>query len=221
MVPDSQKSNVANALMERLTGRDHYHLDTGIFGTRYLFDVLIDNDFADAAYEVLSQTTYPSYGDQISQGATTTWEQWGRVGSMESHDHAMFAGPDSTLYSRLAGIRPAQPGYKTILIQPVFPKGLTSVTCTLHTVMGEIVSNWWMLDDRIVEEVTIPPNATAVVSVPTTDVKQVTESGRPASQARGVHFLRFQDGRSLFSVESGSYRFVVPTPKTKIRVAPK
>ena len=210
MVPSDQKPIVANALLERFMGRDHQRLDTGIFGTRYLFDVLIDNGFVDAAYKALNQTTYPSYGNQISLGATTTWEQWQFADSMETHDHAMFAGPGSTFYSRLGGIRPAQPGYKKILIRPAFPKGLTSVNCSLRTVMGEIVSNW-KIQDGLVQEITIPPNATAIVYVPTTDVGQVKESGRLAAQAQGVRFLRIEDGWALFSIGSGSYRFAVPS----------
>jgi alpha-L-rhamnosidase len=211
LVPPDQKPAAAEALVERLMGREHEHLNTGIFGTRYLFDVLIDNGFADVAYKVLNQTTYPSYGHQISLGATTTWEQWHFKGGMETHDHAMFAGPDSTFYSRLAGIRPAQPGYKEILIRPAFPTGLTSVTCSLGTVMGEIVSNW-KVQNGLTQEITIPPNATAIVYVPATDVEKVTESGHLATQAKGVRFLRLENGYALFSVGSGSYRFTVPTP---------
>jgi len=210
MVPSDQKPAVANALWERLMGKDQEHLDTGIFGTRYLFDVLIDNGFADAAYQALTQTTYPSYGHQISLGATTTWEQWHFTGGMETHDHAMFAGPGSTLYSRLGGIRPAQPGYREILIRPAFPKGLTSVTCSLRTVMGDVVSNW-KAQNGLTLEITIPPNATAIVYVPAIDARQVTESDRPATQAVGVRFLRMENGYALFSVGSGSYRFVAPS----------
>ena len=175
-----------------------------------MFDVLIDNGFVEAAYKALNQTTYPSYGHQISLGATTTWEQWHFTGGMETHDHAMFAGPGSTFYSRLAGIRPAQPGYKEILIRPAFPKGLTSVTCSLRTVMGAVVSNV-KVDNSLVQDITIPPNATAIVYVPAQDVGQVKESGRRATQAEGVRFLRMEDGHALFSVGSGSYRFAVPT----------
>lgn len=209
MVPDDQGPAVAQALFERMMGQDHEHLDTGIFGTRYLFDVLIDRGYVDAAYKALNQTTYPSYGDQIRMGATTTWEQWHYLGGMETHDHQMFAGPGSTLYSRLAGIQPAQPGYKEIEIKPAFPKGLTSVTCSLHTVMGEIVSNW-RVQNGVVEEITIPPNATAIVYVPATDAGHVKESGHPAAQAEGVHFLRVENRYAVFAVGSGSYRFSAP-----------
>jgi len=43
--------------------------------------------------------------------------------------------------------------------------------------------------------------------VPTTDVKSVTESSKPAGQAQGVKFLREEEGNAVFAVESGSYTF--------------
>jgi alpha-L-rhamnosidase len=209
MVQPSQTGLVANALRERLQGTNQGHFETGIFGTRYLSDVLIDNGLADAALEVLNQTTYPSYGYQISLGATTTWERWQFSGATGSHDHAMFAGPDSTFYSRLAGIRPALPGYREILIRPAFPRGLTFVRSSLRTVMGEIVARW-RVQNGLVLEITIPANATAIVYVPTTDFRQVKESGSPATQAVGVRFLHVEDGCAVFSVGSGSYQFTSP-----------
>ena len=35
----------------------------------------------------------------------------------------------------------------------------------------------------------------------------MTESGRPADAAPGVKFLRYADGRAVYTVGSGSYRF--------------
>ncbi len=211
MTPPGERAAVARALFERLTGEDRDHLDTGIFGTRYLFDVLMDNGYADAAFTTLTQTTYPSYGDQIRMGATTTWEQWHYLGGMETHDHAMYAGAGSTFYSRLAGIQPAEPGYRRILIRPVFPKGpngLTWVKCSLQTVMGKVVSNW-STQDGLIQEITIPPDASAEVYVPAERAEQVEESGMPAMKAAGVNFLRMENGEAVFSVASGSYRFTV------------
>ena len=209
MVQPSQTGPVADALRELLLGTDREHFDTGILGTRYLLDVLIDNGFAEDALEVMNQTTYPSYGHQISLGATTTWEQWQFSGGMETHDHAMFAGPDCVFYSRLAGIRPAMPGYKEVLIRPAFPRGLTFVSSSLRTVMGEIVVNW-RVQNGLALEITIPANATAVVYLPATDFRQVKEGGRPATKAAGVRFLRMEDSCALFSVGSGSYQFASP-----------
>ena len=53
-------------------------------------------------------------------------------------------------------------------------------------------------------EVTVPPNTTATVFVPG---ENITESGVPATRAEGVTLLRRENGRQVFTLESGSYRF--------------
>jgi alpha-L-rhamnosidase len=76
--------------------------------------------------------------------------------------------------------------------------------------MGEIVSNW-KVQNGLVEDITIPPNATAVVYLPAINVRHIKESGRPATKAKGVRFLRMENGYALFSVGSGTYQFVIPS----------
>ena len=39
---------------------------------------------------------------------------------------------------------------------------------------------------------------------------EVTEGGRPAGQALGVKFLRWEDGAAVYEVSSGRYSFFVP-----------
>ena len=209
LVPDHQRPAVASALHQRLVDQDNGHLDTGIFGTRYLFDMLIDHGFVDSAFTALTKKTYPSYGYQISLGATTTWEQWTYRGSMQSFNHAMFSGPDATLYSRLGGIQPAQPGYREILIRPVHPQGLVHVDASTRTVNGWVRSAWRAFEGYA-HRVVIPPNTTAQVYVPASSVEAVRESGRPATEAEGVRFLRMEDGHAVFSIGSGNYVFTVP-----------
>jgi len=68
-------------------------------------------------------------------------------------------------------------------------------------------------------EVTIPPNTTALVTLPAQDPATVTESGRPASTARGVKFLRIEPGGATYEVASGTYTFR-STPITTILPPP-
>ena len=56
-------------------------------------------------------------------------------------------------------------------------------------------------------EVTIPSNTTATLHVPTKEAAAVTESGKPASEAKGVKFLRMENGAAVYAVGSGSYQF--------------
>ena len=90
---------------------DGGHLDTGIFGTRYIVDALASIGRIDVATGVLGQESYPGFGFELAHGATTPWEQWTYAAGMLTHDHAMFGGINTSLYTQLAGITPSSPGY--------------------------------------------------------------------------------------------------------------
>ncbi len=60
-------------------------------------------------------------------------------------------------------------------------------------------------------EVTIPPNTTATVFVPVAKSGEVTESGQPATNAKGVKFLRAEKAAAAYEVGSGSHVFEVPS----------
>eukprot|EP00940_MAST-03C_sp_MAST-3C-sp2_P000368 g368.t1 len=73
------------------------HLDMGIFGTTFVFDVLVASGKTDVAFDVLNQTSYPSFGYFVAQNATTLWETWagtthaiGQGGT--SRNHIMYGG---------------------------------------------------------------------------------------------------------------------------------
>ncbi|WP_340021479.1 family 78 glycoside hydrolase catalytic domain [Paenibacillus sp. FSL K6-1096] len=158
---DAAARRLAEAIAEQ-GGR----LGTGIYGTRYLMDVLADHGYIDLALTILRGTEYPGFGYQIAQGATTLWEQWSPKGAMHSHDHAMFGGIGASFYTRLAGIRPLAPGYERILIHPHIPEGLDSAAAEIRSVRGLIRSEWSRTAGELVLTVVIPPDTTAVIMLP-------------------------------------------------------
>ena len=213
LVPQNQRAAVFDRLVATVQNQDHNHLDTGLFGTRYLVDVLCDFGRPDLAINLLKQPTYPGFGNQIAQGATTLWEQWNYKGSMDSHNHAMFAGVDSSFFTRLAGITALKPGYSQINIRPFMPKELSFAAATQETVKGRIAVRWQRNHDNIELKVTIPVNTSALVSIPASNQNSVTESGRPAETSEGVKFVRMEGDCAVYSVGSGNYRF--NTTKTR------
>ena len=72
-VPVDQYQAVINALKKDIIS-DSGHFDTGIFGTRYFFEILSDHGLHDLAYQALNKTTFPSFGHWIASGSTTTRE---------------------------------------------------------------------------------------------------------------------------------------------------
>ena len=207
LVPQDRRAAVFGHLISTIREKDKGHLDTGIFGTRYLLDVLCDGGQTDLALSMLTQPEYPGFGFQLAQGATTLWEQWTVKGGMNSHNHAMFSGVDASLYSRLAGITALKPGFAEIGIRPCLPETLTFVEAAQDTVMGRVRSRWQRKGDSVEMSVSIPVNATAMISVPASSQASVTEHGQPAGKADGVTFKGMEGGYAVFQVGSGDYLF--------------
>jgi len=72
---------------------------------------------------------------------------------------------------------------------------------------GLIASGWQKQNGVFRWNITVPANTTATVYVPDASAESVTENGKPAVQAQGVKLVRMENGRAVFSVGSGSYRF--------------
>ena len=107
---------------------------------------------------------------------------------------------------------PAATAFKRIIIKPAVVGDLTWVKCSHQSLYGKIVSNWRREAGKLRLEVTIPPNTTATVFVPAAKSGDVTESGQPAANAKGVKFLRAEKDAAVYEVGSGTYIFEAPFP---------
>ena len=161
-----KRDAVAKALVERIRKTDKGHIDTGIFGTRYIGDVLCDLGEVDLLIDMHSQKNYPGFGYMFEQGATTLWEQWAFRGIMHSHNHAMMSGAASWLYTHLAGLRPAKHGYREILVKPCFPKAVDSVSLERDTPYGTVAVGWRRIASGIKVTVTTPKNVSGTLCLP-------------------------------------------------------
>ena len=162
IVPGKNREAVARRLVENMRGRDGGRLDTGLFGTRYLADVLCEIGEPDLAVSVFTQTNYPGFGYMFANGATSLWEQWAYSGPMHSHNHAMLAGAATFLLTHLAGIRSVSPGYGRISVKPVFPKSVDFVKAWQKTAAGRIEVAWKRNGNDINISVRVPRGVSAV-----------------------------------------------------------
>ncbi|WP_413116654.1 family 78 glycoside hydrolase catalytic domain [Streptomyces sp. CY1] len=205
LVPADKVTDVGDQLARTIVEHDARHLDTGIFGTRYLLDALARTGRIDLAMTMLHQRTYPGFGFQLAKGATTTWEQWLYRSSMETHDHAMFAGINTSLYTVLAGIRPTGPGYRAIAVEPRIPDCLDQVSASQETVRGHVAAGWKKTGDTLRLTVTIPANSRAVVRVPLTHeddrVRAPTEVRKIRATGEAVRY-RVGSGTWTFTVDA-------------------
>lgn len=207
IVPDERRAAVGAELVRTVLEDNDGHLDTGIFGTRYLVDALVEAGRPDVALTVLRQETYPGFGFQIGLGATTTWEEWMYRSGMHTYDHAMFSGIDASFYTAFAGIQPAAPGYERIRIKPAVPAGLDDVAAAVETVRGQVRSAWRVTGRVLHLDVSIPVNATAEVWVPLRS-EGAADAKSVSVRRDGTRFLRIENGYAVFDVAAGNYHFV-------------
>lgn len=176
LVPNEYKDKVVANLVTDIKTKGN-HLDTGCVGTKFLLPLLCDLGYADLAYTVATQTTYPSWGFMLKNGATSLWEMWELT--TRSVDHYFLGSYEEWFYSHLAGIRNPKNGYEHFIIKPHILGDLTHVTCKLNTVRGEVESSWQKETGKIKMQITIPFGATATVIFPT---ENATVNGKPTKE---------------------------------------
>lgn len=169
LVPTDLRPLVVESLVADVERHD-YHLTTGNLCTKYLLEVLSAEGHDDLAHRIATQTTYPSWGYMLANGATTLWERWEHLtgGGMNSHNHPMLGSVGSWLYRRVAGLRLGTPrdGVPHCEIEvPVFTH-ISHATATLAIATGIASISWRRTDSGIEVDVTIPWNTTATLRLP-------------------------------------------------------
>ncbi|HTQ53854.1 MAG TPA: family 78 glycoside hydrolase catalytic domain [Bryobacteraceae bacterium] len=220
MVPQERRGEVFGALRDDLVYTRDTHLTTGILGTKYLFPLLTETGNSDLAYELATQTTYPSWGYMVANGATTLWELWqNKTGpSMNSHNHPMFGSLGAWFYNALAGINPdiSKPGFEHIVIAPQVVRDLKWASGSLDTIRGRVASSWTRTDTGLRLDVVIPTGSDAEVRLPELGQSPVAveESGRVIwkdgkyqSGASGITGAKAENGTIAVQIGSGDYSF--------------
>jgi alpha-L-rhamnosidase len=195
-----------------------YHLQAGMYGSRYEFMVLADHGYTDTVLQAVTVLDAPGYAVQIAQGATSLWEMWDR-GSLNHHYRSNIA---TWFYQGLAGIRPTSEGYATLRIRPILPSTiavpsgvpqfpgdvverspLNHVQASIDTPRGLVVSSWDRTEDGHFHlEIEVPPNTPTEVWVPGAAISDATPATR---------HLRTETwaGKSyeVYEAEAGTHRF--------------
>ncbi|GAA2066966.1 family 78 glycoside hydrolase catalytic domain [Streptomyces albiaxialis] len=200
-----ERGPAADRLVELLRARD-WHLSTGFLGTPRLLPALTTAGRTDVAYRLLRQRTFPSWGYQIDKGATTMWERWDSIrpdgsfqdAGMNSFNHYAYGSVGAWMYAHVAGLAPAEPGYRRILIRPRPGGGLQEARARLDSPYGPITTHW-TLSDAFRLTVSLPVNTTAEIWIP---ARKDTEVTHDTSE-----FLRTEDDCTVFTAGSGTHIF--------------
>jgi alpha-L-rhamnosidase len=197
-----QREHAGRLLAEQVT-KDGWHIATGFLGTPFVTDALVKAGEVASAYELLLQRENPSWLYPVTMGATTVWERWDSMlpdgtinpGEMTSFNHYAYGAVADWLHRTVAGLAPAEPGYRTLRVAPRPGPGITSAAATHETPYGTASVSWTVDGSAFALELVVPPNTTAEVSLP--------------------------DGSETFEVGSGRHSFeravTVPAPVEKPR----
>jgi alpha-L-rhamnosidase len=220
LITDPELERMAGEKFVAKLAQTDNHLTTGFIGTPWLLPALTHVGRDDLAYTMLLKDSYPSWGYEIKNGATTLWERWNSIqpdGSfgpvdMNSFNHYAYGAVGDWMFQNIGGIQPAEAGYRTSIIQPRLGGGLTSAEGTLRTVYGSLSSSWQLAPDgRLTLSVTVPVNTTAEVRMPSDSPSQVTESGLSLDSTSGIESITYDHAESMtvVIVGSGTYTFEV------------
>ena len=199
-------SHLVNLIKEADT-----HLRTGFIGTPLLAYVLDKTGHTNLFYQILFKETYPSWFYSIQQGATTMWERWdgythdkGFANRAKSFNHYAYGAIGQWMYERIAGIAPLKAGYKKILFAPVPNKTLSQASGSYNSRYGEITSAWKFVGNEFIYQITVPPNTSAKIIIPTFG------NNSPYIMLNGKKLkVKIEENNLIIdNIESGTYKLI-------------
>lgn len=188
LVPEGEEERVMANIVDVTRNRFDSHVSVGVLGIQHLMRTLTRNGQAELAYQIATNTSYPSWGYMLEHDATTIWELWNgdtANPAMNSANHVMLLGDVLLwMYEDLAGIRPISDvetdkpyAYEQLYMKPYFAPDLDYVKASYQSVNGLIRSEWKRQADGTIRwTVDLPQGVTAVVSLPDKEQTIYTQS---------------------------------------------
>ena len=212
LVDESERSAVLDALVADIRNHQN-HVTAGDVGYHYVVDALLDGGRSDVLYDMLERTDTPSYGYQLSRGATSLTEAWD-ASPENSQDHFMLGDAEEWFYRGLGGINIdfSRTGSDRILFRPATVGKLAWVHTDAHTPLGLIESAWHRTPQTILYSFTVPTNTTATIEVNASPSDAVTVDGFAPGKAPGVLKSTLSNGHLQLVVGSGRYALSVHNP---------
>jgi alpha-L-rhamnosidase len=118
-------------------------------------------------------------------------------------NHAWGAAPANIIPRFLWGVRPAEPGFDLITIQPQ-PASLTNTSIVVPTIKGAVKASYELVTNRLKRyQVEIPANTGALFSPPIADNEVITLNGVRMNPVFGS--VRLEPGLNLIEIRVHSF----------------
>ena len=174
LLPDDDARRRAGARLAELVRTRACTVATGFAGTPLVTDALSSTGQLDTAYALLLSHASPSWLAMVDLGATTIWERWDSMlpdgtvnpGDMTSFNHYALGSVADWLHRVVAGLAPAEPGYRRIRVAPRPGGGLTRAEARHVTPYGVAEVAWSVEAAELVVRCTVPVGSTADLDVP-------------------------------------------------------
>ncbi len=136
-----------------------WHIHCGIFGAKFILNVLTEHGRFDIAWKLAMQVGFPSYLDMLSRCSGTLGEHWN---GDNSQNHHMFSEIGAWFYKALAGIQLDEkyPGFEHIFLTPHIPDEVKHFNAWHDTPKGRLVI-WWDPDWL---HISLPEGCTATLT---------------------------------------------------------
>ncbi|MEL7975242.1 family 78 glycoside hydrolase catalytic domain [Isoptericola sp. F-RaC21] len=171
LVPAELRAAAAERLVE-LVAAAGGHLTTGFLSTGDLLPVLVETGHVDVAYDLLFQTTPPSWLSMVEQGATTIWEDWEGIDAAgeahESLNHYSKGAVVRFLHTHVLGLRQdaGSIAWESFTVAPAPGRRLTWAEGTHESPQGTIAVRWDRDDEALRVQVTVPPGSACTLRLP-------------------------------------------------------
>jgi alpha-L-rhamnosidase len=174
LLPTPEQRAHAGRTLADLVRTAGFRVATGFVGTPLITDALTVAGEPELAYRLLLERGCPSWLYPVTMGATTIWERWDSMlpdgsinpGQMTSFNHYALGAVADWLHRVVAGLAPAAPGYRRLLVRPIPGGGLTSASARHETPYGLASVAWERADGRLRLDVEVPVGVVAEVHVP-------------------------------------------------------
>ncbi|KAI1491091.1 extracellular glycosyl hydrolase family 78 protein [Biscogniauxia mediterranea] len=191
------QATAAAARLQKIIEDNDYLVGTGFAGTHLLGPTLSKYDMADTFYEMLLQTTVPSWLYQVVMNGTTTWERWDSMlpngslntGTMTSFNHYAFGSVANWIFQVIGGLAPAEPGWRTVRVAVVPGANITHAKASFLSPYGTVATDWHVDGDGFHLKLVVPPNANAEVTLPH------SKEGSTVRVGSGTHKFNVPDFR--------------------------
>jgi alpha-L-rhamnosidase len=214
LLPEDLRAAAAKHLADKIEA-NHDLLATGFLGTPYLLEELTKAGYSKLAYTLLLNTQYPSWGYMVTHGATTMWERWNGDQmrgdpSMNSYNHYAYGAVADWIYRDAAGVDTSamSPGFRTIVLHPVFDPRLGSINFDYDSTYGPIHSDWRIAVGTATWHVTIPANSTGWLPLTAGEASKYKLDGAALASSKQAKATT-QNGQQGFELGSGSYTFTI------------